>query len=189
MDQKRRGFLKQNQNCLKLVDKYNDLAREALANEDKILSENYYQHADHFARIVEQKDVYRKQNSVQNIQETRIKETETPKLDPNNLNQSRRTFTGSGTTTAGMVCGGQFSPSPPTSAFSALTETYDGSSWTDIGSSYQWNANSNSAGWYEYTTMSGNTTAYTYYQVIGVSGNGDAGFNNCLLYTSPSPRD
>ena len=51
----------------------------------------------------------------------------------NNLNQSRRTFTGSGTTTAGMVCGGQFSPSPPTSAFSALTETYDGSSWTEVG--------------------------------------------------------
>ena len=32
-----------------------------------------------------------------------------------------------------MVCGGQFSPSPPTSAFSALTETYDGSSWTEVG--------------------------------------------------------
>ena len=54
----------------------------------------------------------------------------------------------------------------------------DGSSWTDIGGNYQWNDNPNSAGWYEYTTMSGNTTAYTYYQVIGVSGNGDAGFNN-----------
>jgi len=51
----------------------------------------------------------------------------------NDLNQSRRTFTGSGTTTAGMVCGGQFSPSPPTSAFSALTETYDGTSWTEVG--------------------------------------------------------
>jgi hypothetical protein len=48
----------------------------------------------------------------------------------NNLNQNRRTFTGSGTTTAGMVCGGQFSPSPPTSAFYAGTEVYDGTSWT-----------------------------------------------------------
>ena len=35
----------------KLIEKYNDLAREALANEDKILSENYFQHADHFTRI------------------------------------------------------------------------------------------------------------------------------------------
>jgi hypothetical protein len=40
-----------NHNTLKLIEKYNDLAREALANEDKILSENYFQHADHFTRI------------------------------------------------------------------------------------------------------------------------------------------
>ena len=40
-----------NHNASKLIEKYNDLAREALANEDKILSENYYQHADHFTRI------------------------------------------------------------------------------------------------------------------------------------------
>ena len=36
---------------LKLIEKYNDLAREALAKEDKILSENYFQHADHFTRV------------------------------------------------------------------------------------------------------------------------------------------
>ena len=40
-----------NHNAVKLIEKYNDLAREALANEDKILSENYFQHADHFTRI------------------------------------------------------------------------------------------------------------------------------------------
>ena len=40
-----------NHNALKLIEKYNDLAREALANEDKILSENYFQHADHFTRV------------------------------------------------------------------------------------------------------------------------------------------
>ena len=38
-------------NAPKLIEKYNDLAREALSNGDKILSENYYQHADHFLRI------------------------------------------------------------------------------------------------------------------------------------------
>jgi len=41
-----------NQNAAKLIEKYNDLAREALTNGDKILSENYLQHSDHFARIL-----------------------------------------------------------------------------------------------------------------------------------------
>tara|TARA_B110001450_G_C17445078_1_gene409564 strand:- start:122 stop:514 length:393 start_codon:yes stop_codon:yes gene_type:complete len=40
-----------NHNASKLIEKYNELAREALANEDKILSENYFQHADHFKRV------------------------------------------------------------------------------------------------------------------------------------------
>jgi hypothetical protein len=44
----------------KLLEKYNGLAKEALLNGDKILSENYYQHADHFLRVVEN------QNSIQN---------------------------------------------------------------------------------------------------------------------------
>ena len=41
-----------NQNAAKLVEKYNNLAREALSTGDKILSENYLQHADHFSRIL-----------------------------------------------------------------------------------------------------------------------------------------
>ncbi len=44
----------------KLLEKYNGLAKEALLNGDKILSESYYQHADHFLRVVENN------NSVQN---------------------------------------------------------------------------------------------------------------------------
>ena len=40
-----------NHNAVKLIEKYNDLAREALAQEDRVLSENYFQHADHFTRI------------------------------------------------------------------------------------------------------------------------------------------
>jgi hypothetical protein len=35
----------------KLVEKYNNLAREALASGDIILAENYHQHADHYARM------------------------------------------------------------------------------------------------------------------------------------------
>ena len=45
-----------NQNASKLIEKYNDLAREALSNGDKILSENYFQHADHFIRIQTEKE-------------------------------------------------------------------------------------------------------------------------------------
>ena len=41
-----------NHNAPKLIEKYNDLAREALSKGDKILSENYFQHADHFTRIL-----------------------------------------------------------------------------------------------------------------------------------------
>ena len=44
----------------KLLEKYNGLAKEALLNGDKILSESYYQHADHFLRVIEN------QNSIQN---------------------------------------------------------------------------------------------------------------------------
>ena len=51
-DFKRRNPGRNNQNAAKLIEKYNDLAREALSNGDKILSENYLQHADHFSRIL-----------------------------------------------------------------------------------------------------------------------------------------
>ena len=49
---KRRSPGKNNQNAAKLVEKYNDLAREAQSNGDKILSENYLQHSEHFSRIL-----------------------------------------------------------------------------------------------------------------------------------------
>ena len=46
-----------NHNASKLIEKYSNLAREALSSGDKILSENYYQYADHFLRIsIEQKE-------------------------------------------------------------------------------------------------------------------------------------
>ena len=49
---RRRHPGKNNQNAAKLVEKYNDLAREALLNGDKILSENYLQHSEHFSRVL-----------------------------------------------------------------------------------------------------------------------------------------
>ena len=49
-----------NHNASKLIEKYNEMAREALTNEDRVLSENYFQHADHFTRILneQEKDFY-----------------------------------------------------------------------------------------------------------------------------------
>ena len=53
----RRKINRSNGNVQKLISKYNDLAREALSNGDKILSENYFQYADHFLRVsLEQKE-------------------------------------------------------------------------------------------------------------------------------------
>ena len=49
-----------NHNAPKLIEKYNNLAREALSAGDKILSENYFQHADHFTRILSEQEIYRK---------------------------------------------------------------------------------------------------------------------------------
>ena len=52
----RRSPGRNNQNASQLIEKYTDLAREALSNGDKILSENYFQHSDHFLRIINEKD-------------------------------------------------------------------------------------------------------------------------------------
>ena len=55
-----------NHNAPKLIEKYNDLAREASSSGDKILSENYLQHADHFTRVLNEQENYRKQKFAEN---------------------------------------------------------------------------------------------------------------------------
>ena len=50
---------KNNHNAAKLIEKYNEMAREALANEDRVLSENYFQHADHFTRVQTEQETIR----------------------------------------------------------------------------------------------------------------------------------
>ena len=52
----RRSPGRNNHNASKLIEKYNNLAREALSSGDKILSENYFQHADHFTRILNEQE-------------------------------------------------------------------------------------------------------------------------------------
>tara|TARA_B100000470_G_scaffold208072_1_gene184602 strand:- start:276 stop:680 length:405 start_codon:yes stop_codon:yes gene_type:complete len=53
----RKNAGRNNHNASRLIEKYSDLAREALTSGDKILSENYFQHAEHFVRVLEEKDV------------------------------------------------------------------------------------------------------------------------------------
>ena len=59
-----------NHNASKLIEKYNEMAREALANEDRVSSENYFQHADHFTRV---------QNEQERIRMARVNSS-TPEL-------------------------------------------------------------------------------------------------------------
>ena len=68
-----------NHNASKLIEKYSNLAREALSTGDKILSENYFQHADHFTRILNDQDAQRKlisQNSDQSKTQQNIAEAD-----------------------------------------------------------------------------------------------------------------
>ena len=66
---KRKAPGRNNHNAPKLIEKYNDLAREALSNGDKILSENYLQHADHFKRILNEKESFRKEKFLEDNSE------------------------------------------------------------------------------------------------------------------------
>mgnify|MGYP001334602115 CR=1 FL=1 len=91
-DFKHRNPGKNNQNAAKLIDKYNNLAREALSSGDKILSENYLQHADHFSRILSIQEFNKSQVSNNNVIEKDFKkDTEEVKAEeekndnPNNL--------------------------------------------------------------------------------------------------------
>ena len=63
---KRKAPGRNNHNASKLIEKYNDLAREASSNGDKILSENYLQHADHFTRVLNEKDSFKKERYLEN---------------------------------------------------------------------------------------------------------------------------
>ena len=63
-----------NHNASKLHEKYNNLAREALASGDKIMSENYFQHADYFKRVLNEQEGIKKArlNEINNISEKKI---------------------------------------------------------------------------------------------------------------------
>ena len=60
-----RNHFRMPQSAEKLFEKYNALAKEALSSGDKTLSENYFQHADHFLRIIENNNINKNQNKIQ----------------------------------------------------------------------------------------------------------------------------
>ena len=53
----RRPFNRNGLKAEKLLEKYSNLAKEASSSGDKILSESYYQYADHFLRVIENRNL------------------------------------------------------------------------------------------------------------------------------------
>ena len=86
IDNKRKKINK-NFNPLKLIEKYTELAKEALSNGDKILSENYFQHADHFKRILnDQEETKRaRSNNLTDTGEKKIELTDNSKKNDKTL--------------------------------------------------------------------------------------------------------
>ena len=77
----RKALGRNNHNASKLHEKYNNLAREALSTGDKILSENYFQHADHFKRVLnDQENIKRTRSSnINNVESNNTQVTGDPK--------------------------------------------------------------------------------------------------------------
>jgi hypothetical protein len=73
---------KNNHNASKLIEKYTDLAKEALSNGDQILSENYFQHADHFIRILGEQE---KNKSIRVSENNKLPDSST------NINMDKKT--------------------------------------------------------------------------------------------------
>tara|TARA_B100000686_G_scaffold242307_1_gene250999 strand:- start:328 stop:717 length:390 start_codon:yes stop_codon:yes gene_type:complete len=78
-----RNKFRPSQNAEKLLEKYKNLAKEALSFGDKTLYENYLQHADHFSRVIDDK------NRNQNKNQINDKPIETEKKFADNENSKK----------------------------------------------------------------------------------------------------
>ena len=85
---KRKAPGRNNHNAPKLIEKYNDLAREASSNGDKILSENYLQHADHFTRVLNERENFRKEKFMESKAENITNSQEESHDNPEELNEN-----------------------------------------------------------------------------------------------------
>ena len=72
-----------NHNAPKLIEKYNNLAREALSSGDKILSENYFQHADHFTRVLSEQELQRRNRISEKSSNNKVENEENKTLSNN----------------------------------------------------------------------------------------------------------
>ena len=75
-----RNNFRHTQSAERLLEKYNTLAKEAISSGDKTLGENYLQHADHFIRIIEEKNKNKDQNRAQVVHK--------PIIDKKNLSEN-----------------------------------------------------------------------------------------------------
>lgn len=80
-----RNRFRTSQSAEQLLEKYTTLAKEALSSGDKTLSENYFQHADHFMRIIENKNINQNQNRVQ--ADTKLTASDKPLTESSSVNQ------------------------------------------------------------------------------------------------------
>ena len=85
---KRKAPGRNNHNAPKLIEKYNDLAREASSNGDKILSENYLQHADHFTRVLNERESIRRERFSENKSEDQVNLSDETKIQNEEISKS-----------------------------------------------------------------------------------------------------
>ena len=79
-----RGNVSKNpHNLERIIEKYKNLAKEALGVGDKILHENYLQHSDHYARILSEVNEFKTKTSVNEKTES----SDTTKSQPDNLSK------------------------------------------------------------------------------------------------------
>ncbi len=81
----RKNSIRYNGNASKLIEKYSNLAREALSNGDKILSENYFQHAEHFIRVLGEKNALNGREEILKNKEEKKLSNSNPKLTDQNI--------------------------------------------------------------------------------------------------------
>ena len=70
----RKNNFRPTQSAEKLFEKYTNLAKEAFSTGDKTLSENYFQHADHFMRVIDD----RKNRTQSKVEVKPLQDNKTP---------------------------------------------------------------------------------------------------------------
>ena len=85
----RRSFSGNGFNAEKLLEKYNNLAKEALTSGDEILSESYYQYADHFLRVIENRNLIQN-NSKPHLSNSSIEENSPPQKQKNSEEKKQK---------------------------------------------------------------------------------------------------